>query len=34
MNKTEFIKELSKVTNCTEDECVIINDGEKLCQDI
>lgn len=26
MNKTEFINELSKVTNCTQEECVIIND--------
>lgn len=26
MNKTEFINELSKVTNCTQEECVIINE--------
>lgn len=26
MNKTEFINELSKATNCTQEECVIIND--------
>ena len=26
MNKTEFINELSKITDCTQEECVIIND--------
>ena len=26
MNKTEFIKELSKITNLTEDKCKIVND--------
>ena len=26
MNKREFIKELSKITNLTEDKCAVIND--------
>lgn len=26
MNKTEFINELSKITGCTQEECVIINE--------
>ena len=26
MNKTEFIKELSKITNLSEDKCKIVND--------
>ena len=26
MNKREFIKELSEITNLTEDKCAVIND--------
>lgn len=26
MNKTEFIKELAKLTSCTSEECIVINE--------